>query len=187
MNFPLVDESSPGDLLYTLVLTCKLEWRRGVQLFKCSVCSISPFTLAAQHVSFATELSSASMSEPYSTDLHTAIKHAQFVSDAIQELSDTGRIVSCLEPPKVISPLSVSIQFNGKKRLILDLRHVNTFLRKAHVKYEDWKIALSYFERGAYMFSFDLKSGYHHVEIYEGHQTYLAFAWQCPSTGQMKF
>ena len=37
------------------------------------------------------------------------------------------------------------------------------------------------------MFSFDLKSGYHHVEISEGHQTYLAFAWQCPSTGQMKF
>lgn len=102
-------------------------------------------------------------------------------------MADTGRIVSCLEPPTVISPLSVCIQSNGKKRLILDLRHVNTFLRKAHVKYEDWKIALSYFEKGAYMFSFDLKSGYHHVEIYEGHQTYLAFAWQCPSTGQMKF
>ena len=117
----------------------------------------------------------------------SAIKHAQFVSDAIQELSDTGRIVSCLEPPTVISPLSVSTQSNGKKRLILDLRHVNTFLRKAHVKYEDWKIALSYFEMGAYMFSFDLKSGYHHVEILEGHQTYLAFAWQCPSRGRRNF
>ena len=37
--------------------------------FKCSVCSISPFTLAAQHVSFATELSSANMTAQYSTDL----------------------------------------------------------------------------------------------------------------------
>ena len=29
--------------------------------------------------------------------------------------------------------------------------------------------------RGADMFSFDLKSGYYHVESFEGHQTYLVF------------
>ena len=27
------------------------------------------------------------------------------------------------------------------------------------------------------MFTFDLKSGYHHIEIYHEHQTYLGFAW----------
>ena len=27
------------------------------------------------------------------------------------------------------------------------------------------------------MFGFDLQSGYHHVEIFEEHQTYLGFAW----------
>ena len=27
------------------------------------------------------------------------------------------------------------------------------------------------------MFTFDLKSGYHHVDIFEDHQVYLAFAW----------
>ena len=69
-------------------------------------------------------------------------------------------------PPRVVNPLSVSVQANGKKRLILDLRYVNKFLRKMHVKYEDWKTALSYFYRGAYMFSFDLKSGYHQIEIF---------------------
>ena len=45
-----------------------------------------------------------------------------------------------------------------------------------HVKYEDWKTAISYFAWGAYMFSFDLKSGYYHVEIFEGYQTYLGFS-----------
>ena len=30
------------------------------------------------------------------------------------------------------------------------------------------------------MCSFDLKSGYHHVEIYEQHQTYLGFSWTSP-------
>ena len=45
------------------------------------------------------------------------------------------------------------------------------------MKYEDWKIVLSYFERDAYMFTFDLKSGYHHIDIYKEHQTYLGFSW----------
>jgi len=44
------------------------------------------------------------------------------------------------------------------------------------VKYEDWKIALSHFMTEAFVFSFDLKSGYHHIEIFEGHQTYLGFS-----------
>ena len=83
-------------------------------------------------------------------------------------------------PPRVVNPLSESVQANGKKRLILDLRYVNKFLRKMHVKYEDWKRAMSYFARGAYMCSFELKSGYHHVEIFEGHQTYLGFPGSIP-------
>ena len=40
-------------------------------------------------------------------------------------------------PPRVVNPLSVSVQANGKKRLVLDLRYVNKFLGKMHVKYED--------------------------------------------------
>ena len=51
-------------------------------------------------------------------------------------------------PPDVVNPLSVSIQPNGKKRLILDLRYINNFLIKQKFKYEDWKIALSYFQKG---------------------------------------
>ena len=46
---------------------------------------------------------------------------------------------------------------------------------------------MSYFARGAYMFSFDLKSGYHHVEIFEGHQTYLGFSWKHSNSNQVKF
>ena len=33
------------------------------------------------------------------------------------------------------------------------------------------------FEKGDYLFSFDLKSGYHHVDIAEVHQKYLGFSW----------
>ena len=89
--------------------------------------------------------------------------------------------------PRVVNPLSVSVQANGKKRLILDLRYVNNFLHKMHVKYEDWKTAKSYFARGAYMFFFDLKSVYNRVEIFKGHQTYLGFSWKHSSSNQVKF
>ena len=92
-----------------------------------------------------------------------SISHADFVEDAIRDLVESGRVLHIKVPPRVVNPLSVSVQHNGKKRLILDLRYVNKFLRKMHVKYEDWKTAMSYFARRAYMFSFDLKSGYHHV------------------------
>ena len=77
--------------------------------------------------------------------------------------------------PLVVNPLSVAIQPCGKKRLILDLRHVNKCLVKQRVRYEDWKFALAYFTKGSYMFSFDLKNGYHHVEISQDYQTYLGF------------
>ena len=42
--------------------------------------------------------------------------------------------------------------------------------------------------RAADMFSFDLKSGYHHVESFEGHQTYLVFfSWKHFNSNHVKF
>ena len=34
------------------------------------------------------------------------------------------------------------------------------------------------FNRDDYLFKFDLKSGYHHLDIFEPHQNYLGFAWE---------
>ena len=44
-------------------------------------------------------------------------------------------------------------------------------------KYEDLRTANLLFERGDYMFSFDLKSGYHHVDIADVHQKFLGIEW----------
>jgi hypothetical protein len=49
---------------------------------------------------------------------------------------------------------------SGKKRFILDLSILNLSIKKEKVKFEDWKIAVQYFERDAFMFKFDLKSDY---------------------------
>ena len=71
--------------------------------------------------------------------------NADFVDEAIRELVLSGRVCEVSQEPLVVNPLSVSIQPCGKKRLILDLCHVNKCLVKQRVKYEDWKVALAYF------------------------------------------
>ena len=109
-----------------------------------------------------------------------ALEHAEFVERALEVLCQSGRVIRCVVPPYVINPLSVSVQANGKKRLILDLRYVNSHLQKKSIKYEDWKVAISYFEVGAYMFTFDLKSGYHHIAVATDDQSYIGFSWVDP-------
>ena len=36
------------------------------------------------------------------------------------------------------------------------------------------------------MISFDLKSGYHHIDIHPNHQTFLGFAWKCSGDTQVQ-
>ena len=39
------------------------------------------------------------------------------------------------------------------------------------------RIATLMFEKDDHLIKFDLKSGYHHLDIFEAHQTYLGFSW----------
>ena len=47
--------------------------------------------------------------------------YRDFVDEALAELITTERVIQLSQPPRVIYPLSVSVQSNDKKRLILDL------------------------------------------------------------------
>ena len=42
-------------------------------------------------------------------------------------------------------------------------------------KYEDWRVAQQYIQKDGYMCSYDLKSGYLHVDIYPEHAKFLGF------------
>ena len=66
---------------------------------------------------------------------------------------------------------------DGKCRLILDLRYVNLHVWTEYMKFEDFRTFRELLTKGAYMFSFDFKSGYHHIEIFEEHCQYLGFSW----------
>ncbi|CAH3132499.1 unnamed protein product, partial [Porites lobata] len=73
----------------------------------------------------------------------SAINNSVFVTESILDLLASDRI----------------------SELILDLRFVNQFF-----KFEDYKTALDLFQYGGYACSVDLKSGYHHVDIFPSHQ-----------------
>ncbi|CAG2206480.1 unnamed protein product [Mytilus edulis] len=84
----------------------------------------------------------------------SALKNSDFVHTAIQDLLHRGLIVQCGQRPFVVNPLTVSIQSNLKKRLILDLRAVNKHLWKQSVKFEDMRTAQQHIKLNYSMFKF---------------------------------
>ena len=78
--------------------------------------------------------------------------HSQFVDKAITELCSADRVIEVFDRPHVIYPLSVSVQSNGKTRLILGSRHVNKCLVKNRVKYEDGKMQWLIFSKAVICF-----------------------------------
>ena len=71
--------------------------------------------------------------------LHFAIKNKDFVEESISKLLKCGSIIDAEKPPEVINLLMVSRNSSGKKRLILDLRYVNSPVYLDKIKFEDWK------------------------------------------------
>jgi hypothetical protein len=72
----------------------------------------------------------------------------------------------------VISEATKSL-FSSDDRLVLDCRHINPHLHKYRFICEDGKVAREMFDVGDFIFSYDLISAYHHIEIFEEHEHYL--------------
>jgi len=88
----------------------------------------------------------------------SALDNNDFVSESIRELESNCCVARVFEYPHICGPLSVVANSVGKLRLILNLRYLNQFL---WLEYKDLWTAMLMFQKGDYVFSFDLKSGYH--------------------------
>ena len=101
------------------------------------------------------------------------------MEQAISDLLIAGSVVECGCAPTVVNPLSVSIQANGKKTLILDLRYPNQFVNNPRLNSKTQKSRLYSFVDCSqnWLFSFEIKSGYHHVDIFPPDQEFLGFSW----------
>ena len=68
--------------------------------------------------------------------------------------------------PSIINPLAVAYNKNDKPRLVLDCRYINKKLRTFKFKYGDMQFARMLFEKGTYMFGFDIRGAYNHIDIF---------------------
>ena len=114
------------------------------------------------------------------------LREAEFVREVILDLLRDNRVEEIISPPDIVNRLTVSVQANGKKRLILDLRHINLHVYKQKFKCENLHTIENTFAKDFFVFAFNLKSGYHHVDIFPEHRKYLAFPWEFVP-GQTRF
>ncbi|CAI7882260.1 unnamed protein product [Closterium sp. NIES-53] len=106
-----------------------------------------------------------------------AYAHATFTRTAIQELTETGGTdETAASELTCISPLNV-VEQREKCRLILDLRKVNVNLIVPKFKYEGLSRVADVAHAGDWMFSIDLKSGYHHIDIHPSCWKFLGFGF----------
>ncbi|XP_053375474.1 uncharacterized protein LOC123557092 isoform X1 [Mercenaria mercenaria] len=107
----------------------------------------------------------------------SALENKTFVRTEIKSLLEKRVISEVLKKPIVVNPLTVAYNKAGKPRLVLDCRHVNPCLHMFKIKFEDINTAESLFDLNTFVYTFDLKSAYHHIDIFPEHTTYLGFSW----------
>ena len=109
---------------------------------------------------------------------NSAFINHSFVEEAVAELVESGAVKEVPFKPFVTNPLSVASNKSGKLRLFLDLSVLNKYVRKDRFKFEDWKVAIQYFTKDCSVYKFDLKSGYHHIDICPQPDTFFGFSWK---------
>ena len=95
---------------------------------------------------------------------------------AIRDLILHGCVEAVHSEPYCCNPLTVATGAD-KLRLVLDLRHVNPYVRLQKFRHDDLHTLAELFEQGDFFVTFDLKSGYHHISIHPDSIQYLGFQW----------
>ncbi|XP_078586076.1 uncharacterized protein LOC144867937 [Branchiostoma floridae x Branchiostoma japonicum] len=105
--------------------------------------------------------------------------HSAFVDSAVQELLSVGSIVEVpnRDHLRLCSPLKVVPKKGGKLRLIINLHFLNTHLAKFKFKYDGLPCLINLFRKGDWFINFDLRNGYHHIDMADCHMPYLGFSW----------
>ena len=109
----------------------------------------------------------------------SVVQNQEFVCQELKKLLAFCAIVEVRqEDTLVVNPLGVVKNASGKSRLILDLRYVNNHLRSCKFKYEGTPAASELFQKDDWVFKFDYKSGYQHLDIFAGHTAFLGCTFQ---------
>ena len=96
---------------------------------------------------------------PFFRNHPSAVEDSVFVCTEISKLLLSGAVVEVKCGDLVVcNPLGVVRNSAQKRRLIVDLRYVNQYLRSCKFKYDDICTAADLFQRDDWFFKFDYKS-----------------------------
>jgi len=104
-------------------------------------------------------------------------KQKVFVNEEVSRLLSTKAIVKANELPKCIVPIGCVPKKGNKLRLIVDLRHVNTYCSPPKFRYEDVSLLPQVINHGDKLVTIDLKDGFHHIPISDSSAEFLGFQW----------
>lgn len=111
------------------------------------------------------------------TNRGTTIEQEIFIEQEIGKLIQAGTIIETEEAHNV-SPIGAVPKKNGKWRLIVDMRRVNSFIDAPKFSMEDIRKLRPLLQKGDWMTSLDLKDGFHHVPVHPQHQRHLGMRWK---------
>ena len=119
-------------------------------------------------------------------------EHKVFVRDTIEDMLKSGAVLPWEElasryrdgldaEPLVINPLGVvtrEVEGKIKKRLVLDIRYPNIFMKYLPFKFEKMKQIFEFLKKEGWICVSDFKSGYHHVPMHPSSYQYMAFEFE---------
>ena len=111
----------------------------------------------------------------------SALSNPQFVVEALAELECNRCIQKIEHQQSISSPLSIVDNGSGKLHLVINLHYLNQFLWVDKFKYKDLHISMLMSRKETFLLYFDLKLGYHHIDIYKPHRQFLGFQWEAES------
>ena len=82
------------------------------------------------------------------------------------------------EHDQVLSPIFLTEKKDGSKRMILNLKQLNQYMRYEHFKMENIEKAKEILRQDCYMASVDLEKAYYSVSIHVDHRKFLRFKFE---------
>ena len=107
----------------------------------------------------------------------TCPENIQWVRDTILDYEQWGFVEKVAFVPKCVLPLQVSVDPDGKRRLIHDESVLNDFVSKKKFKLDSWEVAFNYCHEAKWGIKYDMKKFYHSMDIRVEEQKYFGFSF----------
>ncbi len=104
--------------------------------------------------------------------------YSDFISEEIRRMVQCGAVMHTKNKPTICSPIHAVPKKNGKFRLVIDMRYLNSHLIVPKFKMEGLESLAKIIEPDDSMFTTDLADGYYHINMSVETQTYLGFQWK---------